>query len=769
MIGLLSPILTTGGTPPPDVTSQQTTQDIQNTVEEEQEEISEIKKNLSDRVKGGFNTAKFILKTPSLLLKPFASLGSIPVKTNIAFLLLFLIGFLAFLFTYQFVFWFIGVNFFTGLLFGILTPGIRNRVQALLHFIMVGFAISLLQYVVDFFIVPLLESSGWFRLLILFILYLLYYMPWITYLVFIQNFIIAPLRSFSAALLVIALILILFGAMVHNGYIQRQQLQGAAVALKGEFFPLFEENWNNIVNATVRGVERAQNRSDDVFRYATGSYEENIDKNAQVQTLGIRFKEIQLSNIDGVYFQGDPISAWAVLESKSLDREIPVNASCLIDKKLGPNLWKEGIVNNPQFSIFDLDYRDITCSFPRHTFPDIKSHTLEIIADFDFTTNSYLRRYFIRQQDSNNFRMNDVDPLVFYEIPREDEIGKFTNGPLEVSIIKNNLLQTIERDTEFVVGIRLDVNRRMGWTNGRLLDIQNLVLSVPDGFKVAQDSEGLFCSHPFVEYSSGECYSDCLSRHSQDRCDSQCGEHLMYKLVATEFDKAKEFGIEYVKTPLIFTCQVVVTSAAEAIGGQNPIGIGNFRASADYRFRTSIEKPFRITEKSGYVNPMLVKDFCGFKTTYLDTDVQINAAGVATLSKDLVRNPKQPVENVTISDDIIQSMTGGVICPQIIKGIIAYRKANPGSSNLLGYTGITSQQLVEISASSDADFKETLEDIVYTTEYLIKKLNSEECQYQDGKLLDCALGYFFCDNPSGPCATTHVPRIVQVAKYYGES
>lgn len=788
MIGFLSSILMAGSEQPelfPKEEIERIEQEsAKNKATEDaiREDEQNIRRDINSQQSQGSNNSNFFKKAGIGLAYGVAGLGKlgysilkdsslkVAQKGNFWLIAMTLLGILIFFLQHQVfnTFWMVLVlNLTMGAILGLLIPSSGNKLQEIFHTsIAVGGLITIIQFIFSRFESTLL-STTWAGLLGLFILYLFLYMPWVSYILFVQNSVNGWFKDLAGFFLIIFLLFVVLGVLAGQGFLQRQQFTEGA-SLRGEFSTLARENWALIINATVTGVERAQNRSDDVFRYATGSYEESVDRDSQIQTLGLRFKELLLSNPDGTYFQGDAVSAWGVLESRSLDRAINVNASCLVDRRLGPNLWVEGIVNNPQFTIHDLDYRDITCSFPRHTFPDVKGHTLEIFADFDFTTNSYLRRYFISQQDFTNLRSNNIDPIQFYNIPRSDETGRFTNGPIELSLIKHNLLQSIERDTDFIIGIRVDVNRRMGWTGGQLLDIQNLVISLPSGLRIKQDRDGYMCSHSFVNYPSDQCYADCLARHTAERCMDTCGEHVMYQLESTDFELSRENGIDFVKTPLIFTCTVEVVNTADVIGRQSPIGIGNFRATADYRFRTSVEKPFRIIERTGYVNPNRLDDICGFKTEHLDSNVQINVEGVANAARNIIVNPKNPEENVTISNSVIQEKSGGVICPALLKGIIALRTTQAQSPNLLGYTGITAEQLREVSAPVDEDFRETFNDITYTSQFLLNKLNTEECQLQGERIIDCALGHFLCDSSSGPCVNNFVPRVIALAKHYNE-
>lgn len=628
----------------------------------------------------------------------------------------------------------------------------------------------------------------------MFVVTQLVYFAWVAHALLFQRYVENAVTrgvKFAFSLLVLFIIITSLATLpIIAGY----NLRGETISFS-EGGTLMIEAAQNLRNATITGAERAQNRTDDIFRYATGSYEEDVDRNAGVQTLGLRFTEVILSHTDGNYYQGDAISAWGSMESKSLDRAIFVNTSCYVDRKLGSSRVKEGSITNPEFTIQDLDYRDVVCSFPRHTFTEVQNHMLEIVADFEFSTNSYLRRYFIRQEEIVNLRQSNVDPISFFNIPREDEQGRYTNGPIELSVMKPNLLQPIEQGTQFVIGYRIDNNRRMGWNQGKLLDIKNFVISIPAGFAIERGIDGeLACSHPFESYSSEQCLADCQELGKGDRCFSDCSGQNMFRLVPEEFSKAEEHGTEFIRMPLVMTCPVVVQNV-QGVLDQAQIGIRNFRANADYTFQISAERPFRILARENYVNPLALTDICGFKTQHNNTQISGNPETIASAAREIIIDPKNPPEEPTppaengdtdetnqapstlpqrseplISNEVLAEKAGRHIeCTEIIKAIIAFRNSAATSANNLGYTGIQREQLEELGASTTEDYRETFNDITHTARYLRDKLdNDPRCTVNGQQILDCALGLFVCDSPNNQCAQAQVPIIIQLAKYYGE-
>jgi hypothetical protein len=777
-------------------TAQDTQEEVERTeeaVENVQSDVNEIKKaskiaSLGGAFKkGGGKTAAF-LGTMAVgtwaLLKP--TRAKVISTSNPALLAIMItLGVVAYFITYIYGYNVFMANFFIAALAFIAVKGMTNVDFrfAVNHFVTVWFAISIVQLTFDTFISSTRNNLG--LDLAIFVAAQIVYFFWLFYALIFQKFVYNGIVAAARFMLTILIVYILLATIATQPIIAEYNFRGETISLT-EGRTLLYEAGINIWNATVMGAERAQNRTENVFRYATGSYEEDVDRNAAIRTLGLKITEVYLSHQDGTYFQGDPISAWGVMESRTLDRPITVNTSCYVDRKLGTTRKKEGSITNPTFTIQDLDYRDIMCSFPRHTFTQPQNHMLELVAEFEFSTNSYLRRYFIRQEEMTNLRTSNVDPARFFNIPREDENGRYTNGPIELSVLKPNLLQPLEQGTQFVIGYRIDNNRRMGWTQGKLLDIKNLFISIPQGFTVERTADGqLACSLPFEEYSSEQCLADCLEVGKGDRCFSDCSGQTMFKLVAEEFSKAEEHGTTFIQMPLIMTCSVT-TQNVQAVFDRSQIAIKNFRASADYTFQISSERPFRIVAREGYVNPQALSDICGFKTQHNNTQITGNPQAIANAARNIIADPRQqqvatatpvnetnttstPSQEPIISNQIITQKAEPFICAEIIKAIIAFRNNVATSANNIGYTGIRREQLEEIGASTTENYQETFNDITHTARYLRNKLdNDPRCTVNGEKIIDCALGQLLCDSTNNQCAQTQVPIIIQLARYYGQ-
>lgn len=507
----------------------------------------------------------------------------------------------------------------------------------------------------------------------------------------------------------------------------------------------------------------SKNRTLDLYnrslQYATTgkTYEEEVDAQASVQSLGVNFQSVELTSPDARYLQGDPVSVWAILESKSLDRGIDVSIDCVT--KLPKGDEKVGNVNNPKFNIKDQDIRDILCTYDKDTFQKVGTHVLTLGAKFNYTTGSYLRRYFISEEDSQSVRESGQDPIQYFDIPTEDEASIFTNGPISLSVVKHGLLQSIDTSyKEFVVGYRVENNVKYGM-DGKMADVQSFVISLPDGLvlKPSSTGKGYECTSPaeFEVYSADECIDKCRKDGiDQDRCYSDCAKYNMYKLTS-EMNKDEEGNI---KLPFIVSCNVEARNPMSFLG-KDLIAIKNFRASIDYTYEVTSSSSFTVGAKDGYTPVSELDDFCEYKTAYFDYS-ESDPEGVYKLAQKYV------------PDGVWGNSFGGFSCSKmkyLVSAVIAMRYRRGADNKYgLGLTGITEYQ-AELAFKQDPSIKidatslreDDVNNVKAFKAYIDYMVNGK-CSLEGKKLLDCAINEFL-ENERNPA-----PAVIQLTRYLEE-
>ncbi|MFT4325947.1 MAG: hypothetical protein ACMXYK_00415 [Candidatus Woesearchaeota archaeon] len=533
---------------------------------------------------------------------------------------------------------------------------------------------------------------------------------------------------------------------------------------RDEINSLFLNMWTfttTDIPAYVRGTyNQTRTQFEDDFARIQGTYEEDVDAEAGVSALGLQLTNLEMSNRNRAYFQGDAVTAWAGLEARSVGRTIDATISCLVDRRDGPELMKRGSLNVNSLSIDSIDYRDIVCTFPAHTFDRVNNHQLEILAHFNFTTNAYVRRYFMDQEEHSVLRQNGVDPMRFFNIPSELQ-SVFTNGPVSLTVAKREILDPISNGKDFVLGIQVDVNRRSSYRDGKIRDIQSLTFSLPPGFVLQRQGGQYSCGgFPVKQYSENDCIADCRIQGKGDRCEQDCRNFNSYALDLTQNRGGLSFsqersGDRYLQVPFTIPCSVEVSSVRQILG-DSQIGIANFRASIDYTFEVSEVTTFSVQRREGYVNQNLEQEFLGLTTFYMHPGVVIDVDRVNQFYE-------RALPTVEQADPYLAN---SVLPHALMQGVIAYANRNGPANNIgLGFTGITSAKLREVGLEWQG---ETGSDVGFTSIYLQHKMDNECSAQFDGveNLIDCALAHMFCDTAGGTCEENVVPIILALAEKF---
>jgi hypothetical protein len=487
--------------------------------------------------------------------------------------------------------------------------------------------------------------------------------------------------------------------------------------------------------------------------YNSLTYEEQVDENAGVAALGLSLVDFVFSNQDHKYLQGDAVSAFVTVEAKSLDTPIDVLASCSAIKNKDETV--EGRINTPEFSVYDLEIRDLSCSFPKDTFQEKgKSHKVSITTQFNYVTSSYLRRYFMDRDAFSNLRRGDVDPIAHFSISKEDEHSKFTNGPISLALIKNGLLQTLDdSQNSFSLRLGLDVNRKFAGQAGVLRQISSLTFSLPDGLSVGRAPDGTYdCTQSFNLLDTGSCVATCGQNLG---CVEDCGTYKIYALNPESIDYVGKNGNIYVSLPFTMSCEIDVDSP-RAILGNGPYGIQNFRSQASYTFELTSESAFSVQERKGYIVAENTHDFCG-KQFKVRNDID----EVQTGSLEVMQERAEPFVNTLPQDGI---------CPGLLKAIGTwYHRGGSYVGPNFGPLGVTRAKAETVSQKTFTDDELITNQVSLAVEYLNAQLK-DECTQGDKVFLDCAVGKLVCNGDNdAACHVSAIPQILALTTMYGGS
>ncbi len=315
-------------------------------------------------------------------------------------------------------------------------------------------------------------------------------------------------------------------------------------------------------------------------------YTGEVDKNAK-EKLGVYIENMKQA--DANLYEDDRVTIWANIKARTLERDasVSVKVSC---KAKGNEKEIEGdadIVNEKEktktFSMARDEVEDIDCVFYEGEL-EKGSYSIKFNAEFNFTTMSYIKSYFIDKERLRSFTREGIDVFNFYKITDKSPVAIYTNGPVMVGMETSSQPVGIseEADTMPKLGITIQNN----W-EGKIKRINELIIYVPDSMEIDLDS----CDHAFEK-----------AENLQDE-DMQ-ESYNAYRLKDNAKDNAQ---LKDIKEFQSFNCRIDVKKDKTSLILKNePISTQYFKATIRYVY--DIEQALSVEVKSVpgfnvYINP----------------------------------------------------------------------------------------------------------------------------------------------------------------------
>ncbi len=276
---------------------------------------------------------------------------------------------------------------------------------------------------------------------------------------------------------------------------------------------------------------------------ATGGYYESEVEENEKEPLGVYLENIEPA--DSEYFEKEPVTIWATLKARTLDKPVGIQVNCSAKEVQGK------VTPQHNFTIQAIDEEDISCRFDEL---DKGSNTITLSAKFNFETMAYLKSYFMHQEKLNALKRQNIDVFNEYGITDRDPISKCTNGPVNLGIGTKAPPIGILKEGEGVnVMPKLGVTITNIW-EGEITEIKRLIIQVPDSFVIEPGS----CDREFVESNLVE------------------SGFNIYELKNPHDNKLKN-----ITEHVTFNCRLQLRDPSRLLG-DTPLSIKYFRASADY-------------------------------------------------------------------------------------------------------------------------------------------------------------------------------------------
>jgi len=346
-----------------------------------------------------------------------------------------------------------------------------------------------------------------------------------------------------------------------------------------------------IFHLSVKGIQQTYEEA------YSGIYVGEVDQNAK-ERLGVFIEEIEAA--DPEFRADEPITIWARLRAKTLDKPIHINLSCDAD-----GVPYDLLNPRNQFTVDQEEEMDLDCTFYKNK---LQSGLVKIKfqAVFDFQTLSYLKTYFMDMQTLRSMKRENIDFKDRFDISPGDPRAIYTSGPVGMGIgmLEPPMgIDTTQPGKELPLSIRFQND----W-EGEILDISSMTVMLPKGMYL-QDDLGNIDKLQEATYCGGFTFSTCGNQEA-DECQyanenniyllDQTGNHT--KLIQNEL-----FGIKDYKS---LRCRVYVPEESyELMLGNTPLATRYIKVTTGYKYKLEESKSVAL-KKGEEVNGKIQQSTC---------------------------------------------------------------------------------------------------------------------------------------------------------------
>ncbi len=369
------------------------------------------------------------------------------------------------------------------------------------------------------------------------------------------------------------------------------------------------------------------------IRYAVGDdYYLGMVEKSKEEKIGVYLENLRAAAPQ--FFEDEPVSVWGILKARTLrpDKLIHVTTECvavpvspvpgLQNRIIGDANLADQTTLQHVAEVAHFEHVDLSCEFP----PGLLgrgSRRISFNTTFDFSTDSYVKAYFMDQERLRALIRQNVNPLAQQGITETIPVAIYTDGPIgigmETSRTEHGALVPVTPDHAFRFGITIE-NK---W-EGKIHSLRNVSFKLPVGMRVMPDScdfnvEEVPCSADQVlcVVPAGVSQPSMVYGVSQSSRRDLSGTVLKRGL-----DVVNRLFASGERRFVSFTCRVGFDNI-EAVLGNVPLATHYFKTAIEYKY---------VLDKSVTVILKPVKDF-------LQPGVPFTAPGIG---------PEVPLELYTV-------------------------------------------------------------------------------------------------------------------------
>lgn len=336
-------------------------------------------------------------------------------------------------------------------------------------------------------------------------------------------------------------------------------------AIKGQ-----QQAWSSIVQGTSSFITGAQKGVERQILVATGNYEQGVEAQQQ-RPLGVFLDNIDTTSDSVAYDQ--EVDVFATLRAETFKTEQPLNIElkCCKFSQDGCQKNEGTITPSDSFSVEEYDSISLDCIIEPTKLTGLEGGPAQISleAQFTFTTDSFIKTYFMHQDTIRSYRREQTDPLDAFKITDKNPTAVFTPGPMRIGIGVGTQPVAVVTGTEF--GPSISVTFERNWQDGQIVGIERLVVTAPPGIE--------------LKSVDGKPLTDCTKTEQKEHECTITGDML-----------AQLFPPEELKKPFkTIRVQTGISSTDELLG-QAPLAIRSFKVRAEYTFKIHKETSVTITK-----------------------------------------------------------------------------------------------------------------------------------------------------------------------------
>lgn len=248
--------------------------------------------------------------------------------------------------------------------------------------------------------------------------------------------------------------------------------------------------WNNLKSGANQVIDDTTQKYEDTKNQTKKdllgtSYVSEVDANSK-KDLGVTLENVEAFSSE--YMVGDNITVTALLKGKSIenDKKLTVFVTCSAKSDYYDEAPINGTIDNQKIyeitmGLYEQKY--IQCNIRNAS--KSGSWTISISAVFNYTSQGYLKSYFMDKDKYLTLRSQTIDVFDTYGITEKNPISKSVNGPGKIGLdtLDPPTLIPVNNEKEFnsFVGVSISNN----WP-GKILRINNIHITIPQGFQFSE-------------------------------------------------------------------------------------------------------------------------------------------------------------------------------------------------------------------------------------------------------------------------------------------